>query len=69
VLSYEQFGADFSFSKQLTADERGELSLGKMLQVKKLTVTVNSNGFSSNRTWPINSFENTISYGKSIYDT
>lgn len=38
-----------------------------MLQVKKLTITVNSNGFSSVRTWLINNYSQNISYGGTIY--
>jgi hypothetical protein len=36
--------------------------------VRTLTATVNSNGFSSVRTWRLNKFSETISYGGPIFN-
>jgi len=68
TFSYEQFGANFSFSKSLTANDQGVFQLGKLLQVRTLTATVNSNGFSSVRTWKLNQFSESISYGGPIFN-
>jgi hypothetical protein len=37
--------------------------LGKLAQVTNLIVTVASNGFNSKRSWKLNNFGETISYG------
>jgi len=52
----------------LTANEEGIFYLGKLAQVKTLTASVNSNGFSSVRTWKLNQFSETISYGGPIFN-
>ena len=68
VFSYEQFGADFSFSASLRADEEGVFELGPMRQVKKLTATVTHNNTASIRTWKINSYGDNVTYGGPIYN-
>lgn len=67
-FSYEQFGADFSFSKLLVSDEKGIFLLGKLEQVKKLTVTVSYASYSTVRTWKINNYSQSISYGGPIFN-
>lgn len=68
TFSYEQFGADFSFSQNLNADKNGIFLLGPLKQVKKLMVSVTSNGYTSVRNWPINNYNEIVSYGGSIFN-
>jgi hypothetical protein len=65
-LSYEQFGANYSFSNDLTTDENGELSLGKLLQVTRMTIKVTQNNFVSTRSWKLNNFGENITYGSNL---
>lgn len=39
-----------------------------MKQVKKLMVSVTSNGFTSVRNWKINNFSDSVSYGGNIFN-
>jgi hypothetical protein len=51
----------------LTADEQGEACLGCLAQVVKLTVQASHNSFTSVRTWRLNNFGDSISYGGNMY--
>ena len=68
TFSYEQFGADFSFSSTLNASEKGIFELGPLSQVKKLTASITYNGFASVRNWKINNYEESVSFGGPIFN-
>lgn len=63
LFEYEQFGISFKFNKELTADEHGVFKLGLLTQVKSLVCIVKHNTFNSLRTWKINDYSQSISYG------
>ena len=55
-----------SFRKELITNKDGQVDLGKLKQVNKLTATVNSHGYSSLRTWIINDYSRHVTFGSPL---
>jgi len=55
-----------SLGKQLRTNSKGEIGLGEMKQVKKITAKVTSQEYTSSRTWKIRDLSEQTCFGGDI---